>query len=1151
MATAPKFLGPDSVLRTEFIFTTSVNQRFFQGVISENTIDLQVDIRGAGFVSDPDLIIFEGTSFTIPNPTSYPDGLDLLSGSNLIKVRAVDIAGSISPVSSIDARVVQESDLGVIVQPPTKIYIERRDSEVAIIIEALESIYVKGYNFRGAAFPGGGTTGYLLLNPRLVTSGEVIENVVTLGSLQVDASIPVDQNDLPITDPLFVGMSANQQDSLGTVLQTDYNELMQVSETVRALRYTQVISSVERKTKITFVHNRAADVNDPINPSIPRNAFNALLKEDPIYYVVSAVWYDSASRTEIESSFSSEVMGSPITVTPVVGSFPLVSREDLVRDVTLSIFRSRPEIKVEPGSVTRDVFIDPFSSEAQRIRFITDFLHRAQSFSTLITIDDPTNTGSSLEVTNSSYKRALKQVFHLVNDADVQSIIDQSFEKNASNFGLQRKSGVRSRGEVVFYTQKRPTTSIFIPIGTTISGGGVQFTTTAVAEISLARIASFFSASTGRYSVRVPIQASQTGSAGNVGIGQIRTITIGPTGLNVTNETSTFGGKNQETNRELATRTIRVLSSVDSGTHQGYYNTAIKVPGVTEAVVVDAGSPLMWRDFDLESLVHRGGKVDVWVRGMQENVVTDSFAFSFESSRDTLFEPIGDLVNLEFKSTDPNLSEEYPIIEVLNIPAYGYGFRNATTDESFDLTSVEILTYNTIRLSSAVVQPSYSLSDVIRGDYRYRNSNKFVFPRQPVHRINSFVGSVTGTVSSSQYLLMRLESPMGVGLSTLAGDYLTLVESGTSGVQVPSPNPIFVSGESHVIIAEVVEYVETLGGNPLTVRVFNVDRTVEYAGPYSTSGTDYTLIFGDSTNPLGIKRTETSTIVSGQTILIDYYHDENFTVTYASNYVVSAVQQDLGSMRHITADVLAKGATLSTVDLTATIVLKKGASPGTVDGQIQTNLINAINSLKMGESLRPSDVSSLIDGSSGVSYVPSLIKMVRGEGSLIVRESIVADQAADVSKISSWSTDTVDVYLIENALVNATTTGGGPTNEFRGVFKDGVELGLQVVSPSSLGVSSGRAFIISDDGLIITGYSDDVTLIAQGYTTTSAIATQRKLITQNRVVVSLASGDSPVNYSYAVTYIVGTDSGVKSIELGPSEALLPGSFEFTYDEDNR
>src|SRR5690606_31786155 len=103
MATTPRFQGPDRVLRETFIFTTQRENRFFTGVIGEDTIDMQVSIRGTPFVSDPDLITFEGTSFTVPNPAVFPDGLDLDAGLNTIEVRSVDVNGSISASALVKA----------------------------------------------------------------------------------------------------------------------------------------------------------------------------------------------------------------------------------------------------------------------------------------------------------------------------------------------------------------------------------------------------------------------------------------------------------------------------------------------------------------------------------------------------------------------------------------------------------------------------------------------------------------------------------------------------------------------------------------------------------------------------------------------------------------------------------------------------------------------------------------------------------------------------------------------------------------------------------------------------------------------------------------------------------------------------------------
>ena len=89
MASTPTFLAPDGVYREEFNFTTDIDRRFFTGTMDADTVDMKVGLRGAAPTTDPDLILFSGTSFTIPNPAVYPDGLELLPGSNNIEVQSV------------------------------------------------------------------------------------------------------------------------------------------------------------------------------------------------------------------------------------------------------------------------------------------------------------------------------------------------------------------------------------------------------------------------------------------------------------------------------------------------------------------------------------------------------------------------------------------------------------------------------------------------------------------------------------------------------------------------------------------------------------------------------------------------------------------------------------------------------------------------------------------------------------------------------------------------------------------------------------------------------------------------------------------------------------------------------------------------------
>ena len=100
-----------------------------------------------------------------------------------------------------------------------------------------------------------------------------------------------------------------------------------------------------------------------------------------------------------------------------------------------------------------------------------------------------------------------------------------------------------------------------------------------------------------------------------------------------------------------------------------------------------------------------------------------------------------------------------------------------------------------------------------------------------------------------------------------------------------------VEGESHVILEKFTEPLNKLGTNPFSLRVFNEDRSIEYYGPYSGQvDLDYIIIEGGSTTPYGIQRTDGSRISSGQTVLVDYSHAENFSVRYRTNLILSTLQ---------------------------------------------------------------------------------------------------------------------------------------------------------------------------------------------------------------------------------------------------------------------
>lgn len=1139
-----QFKAPDGVFRSDFTLSTTMISRFLTGQVSGDIVDLEISFLGSEYASDSDLIVFDGVSFTLPNPEIFPDGFDLVSGSNFVKVRGIRLNGSFTSESVVDIRLAPQVELGDSFEAPSGIEVERKDSSVVIQFNALEDTDVQGYHVYATPQPGGGNVGFFRINPQMLLSGEVVERVEESFTLQTDITASSSASQFRF--------SGTQENALGEFQEISFREILPLSSVTENFRVETQISSVTQTTRFTFEHDRKANLSSSL-PALPHTQLASVPETESLYYTVTAVYL--VDGVEVESHFSQEVVAKPLKMTSTLGVFPQIQRTGIVTDMVESIYRSHPTVRVDPGSFLRDTVIDPFSTEGDRVRFIMDFLHTAQSFTTLLAIDDPARSGVSVPVRQSAYKLALRDAFFLPTDQAVQDLIDSTFDKLASNFGVIRETGKRSRGQVTFYTATPPSSLVSIPLGTVVTGQDVRFRTTSNASIDPnVRAASIDSQ--GRYSVTVFVQAEDFGVSGNLISNQITQIAT-PTvqGLSVTNVSRTFGGKGRQSNLDLAFEAQRKLASVDTGTLQGYVQNAATNAGVLQVSVVDSGHDLMQRD--LVDGEHVGGKVDVYIRAEEdtEAQVTDTFAFAFESRLRHQFEPLGDLSNLEFRAVDSNLSTENPLIEVLSIDDLDLAFENITQGYVFDVTDIEIVGFNTVRLSSSLNDPiQHTLTDEIRGSYRYRTSEVHVLTQQPVIEILSFEGSRSGLLPESIYDLYRVSDPLGQGNSAKAGALLRVTDPLDSGVSIPSSDPIETTSEAHIML-DGPEYLNNLGVNRLTVRVFNSDRTVEYSGPLVEGDRDFVFVEGST---LGIEATLTGNITRGDVVLVDYSHDENFKVTYTTDATIGSVQEDLDTNRHITADVLTKTAPRIPVDINATIVLNTNTSPSSVDGALRTSLVRFFGALGLGDSVHPSDIVRVLDGVQGVSHVITpLSKMTRGDSSTVLRESISVEEETDFFHISAWSTNTIDVFLLLNPLEYSTSDAGGAQTDFRGVFLGGVLQGHQEISPNTEGVplkeNSSRAFIIGSGGLLIPDYSDNETLAldnvlsSDAVTKASQLSTLRTEKTQGRVLLSLPLGESPQGKQVEVTYLVDSDEGVRVITPSDVGYVTLGSVDFIFD----
>jgi len=1179
MVATPKVIGPDGVARETTIFSTTMSSRFFQGTIDSDTVDMQISVRGGAFTSDPDLIVFEGDTFAFPNTTVFPEGLELVAGLNVIEVRSISFSGAVSASAVVQVTLVQEADVGLIGTTPTDISIEQREDEVEIRIEGVSDATFRGCNFYASRFEGGGATGFQRINVNTITDSETVFETSTLATIESDNAVATNPDGTPAADPLYVKTRQTQTSSPDVIedleditltpelaaaiteqeqenlLKTDFVEVTEVPETATVLRTTVTVDLVVERSFYTFRHNRQfGPSNDP--PTIPVGEFASAPITESLYYVATAVFFDSDRQVEIESPFSAEVVGKPVLIEQNVGTFPAPARLQIVEDTISSLSRTTPQLAVQPGAVIRDTFVDPFSNEVTRLRLLVDFMYRVQSFDTLLQVDGIEPDGTSTPVLRSPYKQALARVFEISNPNDVQTIVDTAFEQLASRDNVFRSAGIRARGFVTFFTRTTPTSTIYIPLGTRVASGTVQFVTTTDASIPISNVGAFFNPTTGLYQIDVPVEAEQPGAASILGAGQIRTIVSALPGLSVTNQNATFGGTDQETNLRLSVRARNALASVDSGTERGILQTAADVAGVQDVRVVAGGDSLMQRDFDTDYDKHTGGKVDVWARGESLGTVTDTFAFSFEVANDVQFQIIGNPLSYTFRALDPNLSESNPIAEMLDDETLGLGLRNASSGIFFDLTDVQVVDYRTVQLSTDVVQPTVTFGDIVLGDYRYVTSTRFVFTRQPVDSVVSVTGEISGELPEDNYSFVRPDDPLLDGRSTRAQAYLDIVQ--VDGI--PSGELVSVTSEQHILLGQYNEFLHSLGANPLTVQVFNSTGTVQFKGPEDPSGQpDYVIVPVSQTVALAIRRTLNSQIRSGETVLVDYEHAENFTVEYQSNFVIPTVQDALDARKHATADELAKASIPVPVDLTATIVTRSGSRVSTVDSNVRTNLTAFLRAVPQGGAVRESDIIAVIDNTRGVSFVENpLTKQARSEGALVVRESVPSTTGEVEMLLGTsdvpYSTTTVKTWLLENELENPTSQGGGDGTQFAGVFKDDVLMSLLTSNPTALKNRADQAFLIGNDGLVIPGFSDDATIQANypAANTPEEIEDVRQQITGNRVLVSLAADDRPQLHSFTATYAVAfVETRVQDLEASSLEFFSVGNFIFTFAEDVR
>ena len=153
-------------------------------------------------------------------------------------------------------------------------------------------------------------------------------------------------------------------------------------------------------------------------------------------------------------------------------------------------------------------------------------------------------------------------------------------EMHAAQRGLQRRAGLKARGEVDFYLSARMNTDFTIPAGTVVATGGrspVRFSTDEDVVIP-----------SGRLVGTAEITALEEGSSGNVMEQEITVIVTSVPGLGrVQNDDCITGGADSETDEQLRARVTDSFVHIPNGTNKAYYIAqAMSVEGVASVGVM-------------------------------------------------------------------------------------------------------------------------------------------------------------------------------------------------------------------------------------------------------------------------------------------------------------------------------------------------------------------------------------------------------------------------------------------------------------------------------------------------------------------------------------------------------------------------------------
>lgn len=290
------------------------------------------------------------------------------------------------------------------------------------------------------------------------------------------------------------------------------------------------------------------------------------------------------------------------------------STDEIILNLIELYKQSLPDMDTKVGTVARDLFIDAPSVEIAKL------------YDELADISN-------------------KQSLRLVGGSDL--------DKLAKNFGIVRRQASASSGMALLTFNDLSATISVNNNAIVTASNNFTFSITSGASIS-PNNANFYKSVASKYrqqldfvgisdiyAIELTAVATAPGSIGNISRYSLNSTGI-PGISNVTNINAFVGGSDVENDTAFRNRVLSSFSGSSVGTALGYLNSALSITGVSDALIIEPGDPLMTRDGTVTKTNNdgsltivsegAGGKVDIIIMGSNLTTITDSYVYIDKSN---------------------------------------------------------------------------------------------------------------------------------------------------------------------------------------------------------------------------------------------------------------------------------------------------------------------------------------------------------------------------------------------------------------------------------------------------------------------------------------------------------------------------------------